>query len=90
MTGSVSGGVYCIARAAWEDTEFPRETFSEREAWFWFIGQAMWRAGSVKTFAGTMKLDRGELCFSERFLANKWDWSKSRVNRVLDRWEKRD
>ena len=90
MTSGVgNGGFYCIARSVWDDPEFPDEKCSEREAWLWFFGQAMWREGKVKTFAGTMHLDRGELCFSERFLAEKWGWSKSRVNRVLDRWEER-
>ena len=84
MTG---GGFYCIARAVWDDPEFPKEKYSVREAWLWFCGQAMWREGKVKTFAGTLHLDRGELCFSERFLADKWGWGKSRVNRVLDEWE---
>jgi hypothetical protein len=84
-----NSGAYWVARGIWTDPEFPEERFSEREAWLWFVGAAMWREGSVKTFAGTMTLDHGELCFSERFLAKKWNWSKSRVNRVLDRWEKK-
>src|SRR3546814_6958127 len=30
-----------------------------------------------------VELARGELCFAQRFLAEKWGWSKSRVDRFL-------
>lgn len=84
-------GVFAVARSIWVDADFAPEPFTEREAWLWLIGAAVWKDARVR---GNMKrpisLLRGELSFATRFLADKWQWSISRTDRFLDTLQKRD
>lgn len=52
-------------------------------AWCWLIASACWKPTSVRIKGETIALERGELTFSQRFLAEKWGWSKSRVDRFI-------
>ncbi|MGC2410865.1 MAG: helix-turn-helix domain-containing protein [Methyloceanibacter sp.] len=82
-------GVFAVSRSIWDDPDFAPQEFTEREAFLWLVGAAAWKNQSVRGPMGPVALERGEFCFAERFLAEKWRWSKSRVNRYLDRLEKR-
>ncbi|ULB09142.1 MarR family transcriptional regulator [Cereibacter azotoformans] len=85
-----TGGTVSIARALWDDPEFPNEKFSEREAWIWLIAEASWKPRERRVQRTVFQLERGQLAASVRFLAEAWGWSKSRVFRFLERLEKRD
>jgi hypothetical protein len=52
-------------------------------AWCWLIASACWKPTRVKIKGEIVDLERGELSFSQRFLAEKWGWSKSRVDRFI-------
>jgi hypothetical protein len=52
-------------------------------AWFWLVAHAAWRPTRTKIKGKMVNLERGELSFSQRFLAQKWGWSKSRVDRFI-------
>lgn len=52
-------------------------------AWFWLIANACWKPTKVRIKGKTIELQRGEMVFSQRFLALKWGWSKSRVERFM-------
>lgn len=52
-------------------------------AWFWLIANACWKPTKVSIKGTIVELQRGELSFSQRFLAEKWGWSKSRVDRFI-------
>lgn len=52
-------------------------------AWFWLVASAAWKPTRVKIKGQVIDLERGELSFSQRFLAEKWGWSKSRVDRFI-------
>lgn len=52
-------------------------------AWFWLVANACWKPTRVRIKGTTMLLDRGEMTFSVRFLADQWGWSKSRVDRFI-------
>lgn len=68
----------------WQDNPiFDREEFSRRDAWIWLIENAAWKTSRARVKGETIELNRGELCFAQRFLAEKWGWSKSRVDRFL-------
>ncbi len=68
----------------WQDHDiFDGDEFSRRDAWAWLIAQAAWKATRVRTKGVIILLERGQLCYSVRFLAQKWGWSKSRVDRFL-------
>ena len=70
----------------WMDSDvFDDAPFTEREAWIWLIEQAAWRPTRARIKGQTINLERGDLCFAQRFMAEKWQWSKSRVDRFLKR-----
>lgn len=76
-------GYVAMARD-WQDHDlFEGDEFSRRDAWAWLIAQAAWKPTLVRVKGSKVELKRGELCFSQRFLASKWGWSKSRVERFL-------
>lgn len=52
-------------------------------AWFWLLLNAAWKPTRVRVKGQTVNLERGELSFSVRFLAEKWGWSKSKVDRFI-------
>ncbi len=78
-------GYYRMARGWMENDFFSPEPFTEREAWQWLIEQAAWRATSIRIKGHPVNLERGQLSFAQRFMAEKWGWSKSRVDRFMKR-----
>ena len=78
-------GFYLMYRG-WSDSDvFANEPHSERDAWVWIIEHAAWTPTSARVKGAIVPLERGQLCFAQRFLAEKWQWSKSRVDRFLKR-----
>ncbi|HVI27511.1 hypothetical protein [Hansschlegelia sp.] len=82
--------VFAVDRGVFTDPDFADEPFTEREAWLWLISDASFKAGRRRGSSGVVELNRGEFSHSVRFMAEAWKWSKSRVDRFLDRLEKRD
>jgi hypothetical protein len=80
-------GFFVINRGIFGHPAFASEPYSEREAWIWLIGAAAWKATRIRSARGMTTLERGQLMHSERFLAIKWMWSRSRVTRFLFRLE---
>lgn len=80
-------GVFAVDRGIFDHPFFAPEPYTEREAWLWLIGAAAWKPKRVRAGRSVYQLDRGQLSFSERFLAVKFKWSKSRVHRFLKRLE---
>ena len=87
---SATGGVFGVARSVWDHPCFRSETFTEMQAWLWLLSEAKWQDGTYKTHAGQVFLSRGELCHSERFMAKKFGWAKSKVNRFLTKLKRHD
>lgn len=56
-------------------------------AWFWLCANACWRPTLVDVGGQIIELQRGQLCFSIRYMADAWGWSKSTVDRFLHRLE---
>ena len=88
-----NNGVFAVARSIWDDGDFADEPYTERQAFIWLVGAAAWKELKVQykngRSCGSITLQRAEFYFSERFLAKKWKWSNSRVNRFLDKLEQR-
>lgn len=80
-------GFFVINRGIFGHAAFASEPYSEREAWIWLIGAAAWKQTRIRSPRGMVTLERGQLMHSERFLATKWMWSRSRVTRFLFRLE---
>lgn len=78
-------GYYQMARGWMENDVFSSEPYTEREAWLWLIEQAAWKPSRAKIKGSVVALERGQASFAVRFMADKWQWSKSRVDRFLKR-----
>ena len=83
MTGAVM-----IARTLWDDAAFQDEPFSEREAWIWMICEAAWKPREKRVGKVIVKLDRGQLAASVRFMAQAFSWHRNKVDRLIKRLEK--
>jgi hypothetical protein len=83
----VSGGVFAVDRGIWDHPMFAREPFTEREAWLWMVSSAAWATKRVRVGRAQIELQRGQLAFATRFLAEKWKWAHSKVVRFMKRLE---
>lgn len=54
-------------------------------AWDWMVAQAAWRDHTADINGKTVVLKRGQFYSSVRFMAEKFGWSKSSVDRFLTR-----
>lgn len=82
--------VFAVARSIWDHEMFGNEPFTQREAWIWLISAAAWKDTKVRINGAPIAINRGEFCFAVRFLAEKWQWSKSGTDRFIQRLEKQD
>lgn len=74
---------YCMTRG-WQDHEmFDGEPYSKRDAWEWLISNAAWKKTVTNIKGRPVNLKRGQLSFSIRFLAEKWDWGPKKVRVFL-------
>jgi hypothetical protein len=78
-------GVFAVDRGIFDHPLFAKEPFTEREAWIWLIKEAAWKDRAVRAGTAVIKLKRGECAHSYRFMADIWQWSKSRVERFVNR-----
>lgn len=78
----MAGGGYIKLYRGWRDCP-ALDTADRRDAWLWLLENACWKPMRSKIKGQAIELQRGELTFSQRFLAEKWGWSKSRVDRFI-------
>jgi hypothetical protein len=78
-------GVFAVDRGIWDHPSFATEPFTEREAWQWLIGEASFKHRTKRIGSVVLKLDRGQVAASTRFMSDKWQWSEARVRRFLKR-----
>jgi hypothetical protein len=76
-------GVFAVHRGIWDHPIFAPEPYTEREAWLWLISHAVWKPTKARVRHKVVALERGQLAYAIRFLAEKWGWSKSSVHRFL-------
>ncbi len=67
----------------WRENALFKGEFSRADAWVWLIENAAWKPVRVRIKGDGFELQRGELTFSVRFMAEAWGWSKSRVDRFI-------
>ena len=79
----MSSDVFQVERGWREHDLFVGEPYSRGEAWLWLIESACWKATKAKIKGQVVALQRGQLSFSIRFLAEKWGWDKMKVQRFL-------
>lgn len=88
MASPPRGGHIKLARKMFDEHDLfwgDGTKFDSRSAWIDVLQMAAWRA---TTYRGTDKLSRGEFVASVRFLAQRWGWSKSAVQRWFARVSK--
>ena len=78
-------GYIAVARGFFEHPIFANEPFTEREAFQWMVFEAAWKARKVRRGNSVFDLKRGEFAHSERFMADAWQWSRSKVTRFLSK-----
>lgn len=78
-------GSFTVHRAVFKHPLFEGEEYCRLAAWNWLLGHAVWKPVKVRIGSKIVPLERGQCAYSERFLANKWKWSKSKVHRFLGR-----
>ncbi len=78
-------GVFAMDRGWFDHPTFKAEPFTEREAWAWLISEAAYREHTRRVGNFVVRLERGQLAASLRFLASKWQWLPARVDRFLKR-----
>lgn len=94
------GGFSILPKRAWrEDPLLQGRVLTQWEAWQWVCAHAVWERGGriVKRDEHTLKLARGQMCHSLRFLATAWSpgvtdprkrLSHTTVKRWLKKWAK--
>lgn len=76
-------GFYLMERGWQEHPLFDGEPYSLRDAWEWLIANACYKDVRRQINGTFITLKRGQLSYSVRFLAEKFLWSKSKVDRFL-------
>lgn len=74
---------YIKLHRGWRDNPLFKGEYSRADAWVWLIENACWKATKARVKGQTVDLERGELSFSQRYLADAWGWSKSKVDRFI-------
>lgn len=78
-------GVFAVHRGVFKHPFFADEPYTEREAWLWLLGNAVWRETRVRSGRVLVQLQRGQLAYANRFMAKAWKWPEARVRRFLKR-----
>ena len=60
-------------------------SFCEIGAWLWLLLEASFLDRKFRIGNSEVKLKRGQLCSSLTYMANAFNWHKSKVQRYLDR-----
>jgi hypothetical protein len=80
-------GLVFVDRGVFAHPLFAREKYSRAQAWLWLVAEAAWKQRKVDLGGRLVPLKRGQLTCSVRFMAAKWRWSKSAVQRFVRRLE---
>jgi hypothetical protein len=64
------------------------QPFSDREKWLWLIENASFKDAIVSINRNPIKLKRGQLSYSRRYLANAWSVSERNVRTFLEHAKK--
>lgn len=81
-------GWYSIKRGFLEHDLFrPEGKWTRAEAWLWMIENAAFKDATVDIGGKPHTVPRGSLCYSERFLAEKFGWSQKALRTFLDKLE---
>jgi hypothetical protein len=80
-------GWYAMPRGWMDNDVFGDAPLTKREAWLWLIENAYYQPQRKKIKNMWVIIRRGQVPHSIRFLADKWRWSKSTVQRFINTLE---
>lgn len=70
----------------WMDSDvWDKQPYGEREAFEWLIGEARWKPGMTNIGGRPVPLKRGQCSHSLRFMADKFQWSKKKVECFIEK-----
>lgn len=79
---------FTINRRLLESDEWLAEPFTRGQAWVDLIGLAAFKAGHKRINGARIEYQRGEYVAAERYLAQRWQWSRTKLRRFLDELKK--
>lgn len=85
MSESVKDGYVKSYRKRFKNKLFRGEKFCRGYAWDWLVSHAVFQPYEIDLNGKTVTLERGQLCYSLRYLAEVFGWSKSTTERFLTR-----
>lgn len=78
-------GFLICQRDRFDHDVFRREVWCRGYAWDWMVAQAAWTDYRQSIKGKTVTLKRGQFSHSERFMAERFRWSRSTLQRFLTR-----
>lgn len=74
---------YQMHRGWMDNPLFKEEPYTKAQAWEWMIGEAHWRDAVVPVLGNPVMIKRGSFAASIRFMAEKFKWTKKKVECFL-------
>lgn len=88
MSSNMSSGWFAVKRGTLDHELFtPIGKWSRYEAWVWMIESAAYRPTTIDIGGKPYTVPRGALCFSLRFMSEKFKWSRKAVTTFLEQLE---
>lgn len=81
-------GRYFMARGWMEDPIFKGEPYTRAQAYEWLVGNAVYKAGIFDLQGNIVRLERGQLSYSLRYLEPIWGWEKGKISRFLKKLDR--
>lgn len=80
-------GFLAVPRWIFEDERWLSEPFTRSMAHIDLLAHARYAAGRITYRGVTVELARGEVAWSEEYMAKRWRWSRGKVRRFLAKLE---
>ncbi len=78
-------GTFIVDRGVFSHPFFTPQPFTEVQAWLWLCASAAKSPRDLRKNHTVVHIDRGQLCYSRRFMAKRWDWPLATVHRFISR-----
>lgn len=66
---------------------FKSQKFCRGYAWDWLVSHAVYKDHEIEVKGKIVILNRGQLSYSIRYMADAWNWDKAAVSRLLTRFK---
>lgn len=66
---------------------FKSQKFCRGYAWDWLVSHAVYKDHEIEVKGKIVTINRGQLSYSIRYMAEAWNWDKAAVSRLLTRFK---